>query len=62
MKTNQIAITLSDDEAWALAQYTKRVGWDELRAKAQGDDEAHLISDAIHVLQKALSEAGYSPR
>jgi dissimilatory sulfite reductase (desulfoviridin) alpha/beta subunit len=62
MKTIRVSVDLSDAQAWALAQFVKRVGWQEFRSNAQDDDEAHAIRDAVDVLQKAFKEAGYSPR
>jgi hypothetical protein len=49
-------------QAIALAQFVKRVTWSEIRSCAVDDDEAHLIRDAIEALQRALAEAGFSPR
>ncbi len=56
------SVVLSDDQASALAQFVKRVTWSEMRACAVDDDEAYTIRDALHQLDKALSEVGYSPR
>jgi len=53
---------VSDLELVALAQFVKRATWSEFRANAVDDDEAYLISDGVGKLQKALDEAGYSPR
>ena len=56
------SVVLSDDQALALAQFVKRVTWSEMRSCAVDDDEAYTIRDALHQLDKALSEVGYSPR
>lgn len=53
---------VSDAELWALAEFVKRATWSEFRANAVDDDEAYRISDGVAKLQKALEEAGYSPR
>ena len=53
---------LSEAEALALAQFVKRVGWQEMRANAVDDDETYLIRDGINKLQEALADAGFSPR
>lgn len=53
---------LSEGEALALAQFVKRVGWQEIRVNAVDDDEAYLIRDAIAKLQTALADSGFSPR
>lgn len=49
-------------QAMALAQFVKRVGWNEIRVNAANDDEAYLMRDAISKLQDALSSNGYAPR
>ena len=53
---------LSEAQAMALAQFVKRVGWNEIRVNAVNDDEAHLMRDAISKLQDALAGQGYAPR
>ena len=57
-----IAAQLTDPQAWALAQFVKRVGWSEFRNNAVDDDEARLIRAAVDVLMASLREAGYAPR
>ena len=53
---------LSPAEAWALAQFVKRVGWDAMRGNAVDDAEADQIRSAIDKLQQALAGAGVAPR
>lgn len=57
-----VSFELSDPLALALAQFCKRVGWQEFRANAVDEAEAYEIRAAVDVLARALSEAGYSPR
>ncbi len=52
----------SENEAWALAQFVKRVGWSEMRGCAVDEAEAYAIRAAIDSLQKALAAAGFVPR
>lgn len=52
----------SDTQAWLLAMWLKRVGWQEIRGNAQDDDEAYLMREAIERAQKELADAGYAPR
>ena len=61
---NSVTVTLNLDagNARALAQFVKRVGWTEIRQNAVDDTEAYDMRDAIAALQKALAEAGISPR
>lgn len=57
-----VQLQLDDAQALALAQFTKRCGWDDLRVNAIDDDEAYAMRSAISALQRALAEAGYAPR
>ncbi len=64
MPSDNVTITaqLTDPQAWALAQFVKRVGWSEFRNNAVDDDEARLVRAAVDVLMASLREAGYAPR
>lgn len=57
-----ITATLTQDQAWALAQFFKRVGIDDYRGLAAGDEEAWLMLDAGERVRAALREAGIAPR
>jgi hypothetical protein len=57
-----VALDLPEAQAEALAQFMKRVGWQEWRQNAVDDDEAALMRLACDGLRKALAEAGYAPR
>lgn len=57
-----VSMTMMEDQAQALAQFVKRVGWSEFRINAVDDTEAATIRSAVDVLQKALADAGYAPR
>jgi hypothetical protein len=57
-----ITFELPLDQAEALAQFVKRVGWPEMRACAVDDREAYEIRAALSALAKGLAEAGYAPR
>lgn len=61
-KTVLISLELPENQAIALAQFIKRVGWSEMRGCAVNDNEAYEIKDAVCVLQNALAEKGYAPR
>ncbi len=60
--TVEIKLELTDDQAEALAQFVKRVGWSEFRACAVDDTEAHEIRAAVDQVMRALRDAGYAPR
>lgn len=58
----RIQFELPGDEAWALAQFVKRVGWTEMRENAESEDETYLIRSALSQLADALRDQGYAPR
>ncbi len=58
----QLAAELTDAEALALAQFMKRVGFQEWRQNAIEDDEAYLMRDGCGKIANALADVGYSPR
>lgn len=53
---------LSDQQAQALAQLVKRIGWSEIRMNAVDDDDAYLMQEAISALRDGLAADGYAPR
>lgn len=58
-----ITVTLPNAAvALALAQFVKRVGWQEMAANAVDEEETYLIRDGIDQVQRGLREAGFSPR
>jgi cytochrome c len=64
MSNNLVKITveLTDQEAWDLAQFNKRVGFNGFRECAADDNEAYRMRDAADKLRQALADAGYVPR
>ena len=58
----EVQVLLSESEAWDLAQFLKRVGFDQFYVNAQDNDEAYRMMFAAEKVRKALAEAGYSPR
>ena len=62
MKTVDIKVTLTDAQAWELAQFFKRVSFREYRANATCDQEAYLMRDAGELIRDVLAEQGYAPR
>jgi len=57
-----VRVQLDEEQALALAQFVKRVGWSEMRSCAVDDAEAYAIRSAVDALQRALAEAGFAPR
>lgn len=58
----EVVLRLGEDDARALAQFVKRVGWSEFRALAVDDEEACRIRVGVEALQRALATAGVAPR
>ena len=61
-RTPVITVTLSASQAWAFAQFLKRVGVDDYRALAVDADEAYLMLDAGEAIRDELRSVGYAPR
>jgi hypothetical protein len=57
-----VQIELNTDQAWALAQFLKRVGYSDYRSLAADADEAYEMVDAGEQVRKALAESGIAPR
>ena len=55
-------VELSDEQAWAIAQWLKRAGFSQWRALAASDKEAWAMQDAAQQLRDELSFQGYEPR
>ncbi len=58
----EVQVRFSESEAWDLAQFLKRVGFDQFFVNAQDNDEAYRMMFAAEKVRKALAEAGYAPR
>jgi len=61
----RIHLELPADEAIALAQLTKRIGYDDcerLSDRRDGGAECHAMLASIDKLRRALCEAGFAPR
>ena len=61
----KVVIELPDDQAMALAQLAKRLGYDDaerLSSRYDGSEERDAMLAGIDKLQRALAEAGFAPR
>jgi hypothetical protein len=61
----KIILDLPRDEAMALAQFVKRLGFDDaerLSSRYDGGEERDAMLAGINKLQRALAEAGFAPR
>jgi hypothetical protein len=61
-KLRSLEIELTDEQAYALAQYLNRVQYDDFRRRAIDEDDAYIMQDAAAEVRKALADAGYDPR
>lgn len=57
-----LALELSDEHAWALAQFLKRLYFSDFRTHAVNDHEAYAMRAACSQLQDALAQQGIAPR
>ena len=61
----KIVLELPDDEASAVAQLVKRLGYDDaerLSSRYDGGEERDAMLNGIDKLQRAFAEAGFAPR
>ena len=57
-----VTVELTDQEAWDLAQFFKRVGFTDYRSNAIDDAEAYRMLAAGEKFRKTLAMHGYQPR
>ncbi|MEM1279987.1 MAG: hypothetical protein AAGG53_08255 [Cyanobacteria bacterium P01_H01_bin.152] len=62
MSETSITINLTESEAIALAQFLKRCGFSDYRARATSDDDAYMMQGAAAKVREALSTKGVNPR
>lgn len=53
---------LNEAQAWAVAQFLKRISFSECRVNAVDDDEAYLMTAGLAKLQSLFAGAGIAPR
>jgi hypothetical protein len=62
MREVTLGVTLSDEQAWAFAQFLKRVCFSDYEQRATGQAETYAMLGAGERIRDALSEQGYAPR
>ena len=62
MSTVEITVTLTDSQAWQLAQFLKRACFSDYRSHATSEAEAYQMIDAGEHIRRVLVEQGYAPR
>jgi len=55
-----ITVELADEQARALAHFSRRKIWADVRQFAASNEETYLIRDAFDVLHYALTDASFS--
>ena len=58
----EINVTLTENQAWELAQFLKRACFSDYRGHAISDEEAYHMIDAGERIRSALADQGYAPR
>lgn len=58
----EIKAEMTEEQAIAIAQFFKRMGWNEYRQQAINDEEAYNMRDAGQIMRDALAEVGIAPR
>ncbi len=57
-----LSVSLSEQEAWDLAQFLKRTGFVDFRSQAVDDDEAYRMMAVSEKLKSNLAAVSYVPR
>jgi len=57
-----VHVEFNAEQAWALAQLVKRIGWADCRNLAEDEAQTRLMIQATERVRQALAEAGYAPR
>ena len=57
-----VTVELDAEQAWALAQLVKRIGWADCRSLAEDEAQTRLMIEATERVRAALAQAGYAPR
>lgn len=60
--TAAITVTLTSAQAWAFAEFLKRVGLADYAALAVNQEEAYAMLSAGEAIRHELAHAGYAPR
>lgn len=57
-----VAVELDAEQAWALAQLVKRIGWADCRSLAEDEEQTRLMIATAEQVRAALAAAGFTPR
>lgn len=59
---NEFIVRLSAEQIAALARFSNRIGWSELRSFAYGEEEAGYMRAALEKIRATWAETGYPLR
>ncbi|WP_230413782.1 DUF7706 family protein [Undibacterium umbellatum] len=62
MRTVKITSYMNADQAEALAQFFKRIGFSEFKQLAVSIDEAYLMQEGALKVADGLADNGFAPR
>jgi hypothetical protein len=57
-----VNLLLTADQAWAIAEFCKRVGWSEIRQLSADDAEADNAQTGLMVIANELARVGFKTR
>ena len=58
----EIKFEIEENQAAALSQMLKRIGFSEIRKLSTSEEETYEAQNALESVRKALADAGYNPR
>ena len=61
-KETVFTVVMTEQQAYAFAQFLKRLQFDDLRRRAVDDEDAYEMQAAAGKIRSALADAGFSPR
>ena len=57
-----VHLLLTREQAWAVAELCKRIGWTDIRQLSATDDETDRAQTGLMVLANELARVGFKPR
>lgn len=60
--SNEVTVRLPAEQVAALARFSNRIGWNELRRFAYGEEEAVIMRAALERIRAIWAETGYPLR
>lgn len=57
-----VHMLLTREQAWAVAEFCKRIGWTEIRQLSATEGETDSAQTGLMVLANELARVGFKPR